>query len=73
MDNQEYEHNQIACTDHARTTVANPINEMHDGLAFALLQTQLEHKHFQDKNFVRTRQSMEANTNRVHPANLHCW
>jgi hypothetical protein len=74
MDNQEYEHIQRASTDHAtRTTVSNPINELHHGLVLALLQTHFEHAQFQDKNLLRTRQNMEANTNRVHPANLNCW
>jgi hypothetical protein len=31
------------------TTVSNPIDEVHPGLALALLQTQFEHKQFQDK------------------------
>jgi hypothetical protein len=49
MDNQEYEHIQRACTYHARTTILNPIDEVHHGLALALLQTQFEHAQFQDK------------------------
>ena len=66
MDNQEYEHIQRASTDRAtRTTVSNPINEMHHGFALALLQTQFEHAQFQNKNSVRTRESMDANTNLI--------
>jgi hypothetical protein len=33
----------------------------------------LSMRNFKIKNLVRTRQSMEAITNRVHSANLHCW
>ncbi len=74
MDNQEYEHIQRASTDHAtRSTVSNPIDGVHHGLALALLQTQFEHGQFLQQNLMRTRQSMEANTNRVHPTYLHCW
>jgi hypothetical protein len=46
MDNQEYEDIQRACTDHTRTTVSNPIDEVHDGLALVLLRKQFEHEQF---------------------------